>query len=177
MRTVIRRFHRSFSPFLFPLVAVSAVTGIAYRAGKKWFGMDGQTGQTVMEWHTGEWLGPLLSPFYVLLVGGGLLFLVFTGATILLQKSGGSPVRLWHRILGAILLLPLTVTALTGILYKAGQEWFGFSEETSDLLMTIHEGGWLGKNLKVYYSVVLGGGFLAVGLLGLLLKRKPRKAH
>ena len=130
-----------------------------------------------MEWHTGEWLGPLLSPLYVLLVGGALLSLLYTGASILWQKAGASPVRLWHRILGAILLLPLTATALTGILYKTGQSWFGFSEETSDLLMTIHEGGWLGKNLKVYYSVVIGSGFLAVGLLGLLLKRKPRKGR
>lgn len=177
MRPAIRRIHRKLSPYLFALVAVSAVTGVTYRAGKKWFGMDGQTGQAVMEWHTGEWLGDEVSPFYVLLAGAAMMFLLTTGAALLFQKSGASALRRWHRILGAILLLPLTATALTGILYKAGQAWFGFSEETSDLLMTIHEGGWLGKNLKVYYSVVLGGGLLAVGLLGFLLRKKPRKAR
>ncbi|MFM8363608.1 MAG: PepSY domain-containing protein [Verrucomicrobiota bacterium] len=175
MRPAIRRLHRRLSPFFFALVAVSAVTGIAYRAGKKWFGMDGQTGQAVMEWHTGGWLGEALSPFYVLLAGGALLFLLITGAMLLWQKSGKSPARRWHRILGAILLLPLAATALTGIAYEAGQTWFGISEETADLLMTIHEGGWLGKNLKAYYTVLVGGGLLGLGFLGLGLLRKPRK--
>ena len=175
MHPVIRRLHRKLSPFFFILVAVSAATGIAYRAGKKWFGMDGQTGQVVMEWHTGEWLGESLSPFYVFLAAGSLLFLLITGAVILWKKPGAGPVRLWHRILGAVLLLPLAVTALTGILYEAGESWFGISEESADLLMTIHEGGWLGKDLKVYYSVVVGGGVFVLGFLGLALLRKRRK--
>lgn len=179
MRAAIRRFHRSLAPFIFPLVAVSAVTGVAYRAGKKWCGMDGQTGQALMEWHTGEWLGPALSPLYVLLVGCALLFLLFSGAAMLWQKAGAGQVRLGHRILGAAMLLPLTATAVTGVLYKFGQAWFGISEETADILMTIHEGGWLGKSLKAYYSVVVGGGLFGLGILGLALmsKRKPRKRH
>jgi hypothetical protein len=73
MHPAFRKLHRKLSPYLFALVAVSAFTGVVFRAGKKWFGMDGQTGQSVMEWHTGEWLGPALSPFYVLLAGAALL--------------------------------------------------------------------------------------------------------
>lgn len=177
MRRATRNLHRKLSAFLFPFVAVSAATGIVYRAGKKWFGMDGQAGQAVMEWHTGEWLGPALSPVYVLIAGAALLFILFTGAPMLWQKAGARPLRSWHRILGAALLLPLTATALTGMLYKAGQAWFGISEETADILMTIHDGGWLGSNLKVYYSVVLGGGLLGLGVLGLALipRRKTPK--
>jgi hypothetical protein len=38
--------------------------------------------------------------------------------------------------------------------------------------MTIHEGAWLGRGLKVYYSVVTGCGLLALGIFGLLLRRK-----
>lgn len=174
MRPAIRRLHRKVSPFLFALVAVSAITGIAFRAGKKWFGMDGQTGQAVMEWHTGAWLGEAVSPFYVLLAGGSLLFLLITGAALLWQKAGVLPLRRWHRILGVILLLPLAATAVTGIAFEAGHAWLGMSEETADLLMTIHEGGWLGKKLKAYYSVAVGGGFLALGVLGLALMRRRR---
>lgn len=179
MRPAIRRLHRKLSPFLFALVAVSAITGFTYRAGKKWFGMDGQTGQAVMEWHTGEWLGEAASPFYVLLAGAAMLFLLTTGAMLLFQKSGSSPLRHWHRILGIVLILPLAATALTGVLYKTGQAWFGISEETADLLMTIHEGGWLGKGPKVYYSVMMGCGLLALGVLGIALRRKrhPKPSH
>ena len=174
MSPVFRKLHRKLSPWLFALVAVSAVTGVVFRAGKKWFGMDGQTGQSVMEWHTGEWLGPALSPFYVLLAGAALLFLIITGVAMLWQKGRKGNARTWHRALGVVLLLPLTATAITGMIYKSGQAWFGISEETADLLMTIHEGAWLGRNLKVYYSVVTGCGLLALGLFGLVLLRRKR---
>jgi len=43
-----RKLHRWLSPFLFALLAVSAVTGVAYRAGKKWFGVGGQPRQDLM---------------------------------------------------------------------------------------------------------------------------------
>lgn len=174
MSSLFRSLHRKFSPYVFVLVAVSAATGVAYRAGKKWFGMDGQTGQAVMEWHTGEWLGPSLSPFYVLLTGSALLFLLLTGALMLRPRAGKGTVRTWHRILGLVLILPLSATAITGVLYKAGQAWFGISEETADLLMTIHEGAWLGRSLKAYYSVVTGCGLLALGFFGLALLRRKR---
>ncbi len=174
MQPALRKLHRKLSPCLFALVAVSAVTGVTFRAGKKWFGMDGQTGQSVMEWHTGEWLGPALSPFYVLLAGVALLILVATGADMLWQRSGKGMARTWHRFLGVVLLLPLAATALTGMLYKAGQAWFGISEDTAHVLMTIHEGAWLGRDLKVYYSVLMGCGLLATGFLGLALLRRKR---
>lgn len=169
MHPAFRRFHRRSSPHLFVLVAVSAATGVAYRAGKKWFGMAGQTGQSVMEWHTGEWLGHTLSPFDVLLVGSALLFLLVTGATMQRRRAGKGTLRTWHRILGTVLLLPLAATAITGMLYKTGQAWFGITEETAELLMSIHEGAWLGRSLGAYYSVVMGCALLALGFLGLAL--------
>jgi hypothetical protein len=44
--------------------------------------------------------------------------------------------------------------------------------------MDIHEGGWLGKELKVYYVLAVGLGLLGAGLLGLgiLLPKKRRAA-
>ena len=86
--------------------------------------------------------------------------------------------RLFHRLLGIALLLPLTATALTGMAYKFGEDYFGISEETADLLMDIHEGAWLGKELKVYYVLAVGLGLLGAGLLGLgilLPKKRPAR--
>lgn len=167
-----RKFHRRVAPFLFVLLSVSAVTGIAYRAGKKWFGMDGQTGQAVMAWHTGEWLGPTIAPFYVLLTGAGLLFLLVTGFFMLRQRGGRGTSLWWHRALGAVLALPLALTAVTGVAYELGQSWFGISEEAADFLMTVHEGGWLGRKFKVYYVLVTGSGLLVLGIFGLALMRR-----
>lgn len=174
-RLTARSLHRLLSPVLFIVVGVSAVTGLAFRVGKKWFGLDGQTGEAIMEIHTGEWIGGWASPFYVLLAGTALLFLVFTGLSMLAKGRPRGAVRLWHRVLGGVLLLPLAATAATGMIYQVGHSWFAMSEETSDLLMTIHEGAWLGKNLKVYYVLVTAFGLLALGLSGLKLIA-PRKA-
>jgi len=175
MRPTARKLHRKLSPYLFLLVGLSAITGMAYRAGKKWFGMDSQTGQLVMDWHTGASLGPVLSPFYVILVGAALLFIVITGARMLWPRGGKGTARRWHRVMGGVLLLPLAASAITGVLYQVGQAWFGLSEDTAHLLMTIHEGGWLGRDLKVYYSVTLGSGLLALGFFGLALLRRQRR--
>jgi len=166
---MMRFFHRWVSPWLFVLLAVSAVTGVGYRVGRAWFGLDRQTGNLLMEIHAGEWLGKAGSPFYVLLAGAGLLALVASGAVMLIRGWNAKGVRWWHRLLGAILLLPLTASAVTGILAKWGHEWFGFSKRTGGLLMSIHQGSWLGKEARVYYVLVVGLGLLLLGIMGMRL--------
>jgi len=44
------------------LLALSAVTGLAYRVGKKWFGVDKEGGNFIMSIHTGEWAGSFFLP-------------------------------------------------------------------------------------------------------------------
>lgn len=179
MKKSVRPLHRRLAPWIFALAAVSAVTGILYRLGRAWFGMGKETGNAVLALHTGEWLGPAISPFYVLLVGGGLLFLLGSGGVLLRQGGAKAGARHWHRVAGAVLLLPLTATVVTGILAKLGEEWFGFSDETGKLLMTIHEGRWLGQGGRPFYVLVVGLGLLALGMSGLRLlwpkRRRPGK--
>lgn len=171
-----RALHRRLAPWLFILLALAAVTGLAYRVGKKWFGVDKEAGNFIMSIHTGEWAGSIFSTAQVLVTGFGLLFLLGSGLAIFRKSKSRQPMRLFHRLLGIVLLLPLTATAITGMAYKIGEDYFGISEETADLLMDIHEGGWLGKELKVYYVLAVGLGLLGAGLLGLgilLPKKRP----
>lgn len=176
MKKNLRTFHRRLAPWIFVLAAVSAVTGMVYRIGRAWFGMNKETGNAVLDIHTGEWISPAFSPFYVLLVGGGLLFLLGSGAFLLWQGRAKAGARYWHRVLGAVLLLPLTATVVTGILAKLGEEWFGLSEDTGKLLMTIHEGRWLGQGGRPFYVLLVGLGLLALGVFGLrlLLPKRSR---
>jgi uncharacterized iron-regulated membrane protein len=155
---------------------LSATTGIAYRVGKKWFGMDQKTGHFLMEIHTGEWAGSIFSTIQVLVAGLALLMILATGLSIFRKSKSRQPARLFHRVLGIALILPLAATALTGMAYKIGEEYFQISEDTADLLMDIHEGGWLGQDLKVYYVLVVGLGLLGAGLLGLGILL-PKKRH
>lgn len=176
MKKIIRIFHRRLAPWIFLLAAVSAITGMVYRVGRAWFGMGKETGSAVLDIHTGEWTGSAFSPIYVLLVGGGLLVLLGTGAFLVWQSRAKAGARFWHRVLGAVLLLPLTATVLTGILAKLGEEWFGFSDETGKLLMTIHEGRWLGPGGRPFYVLFVGLGLMALGISGvkLLLQARSR---
>ncbi len=172
----LRLIHRCLAPWLCILLALSAITGVTYRVGRAWFGVEKETGKLLMSIHTGEWAGEIFSTFQILAAGLGLLFLLGSGAVIFLKSKSRQPMRLFHRLLGIVLLLPLTATALTGTAYKLGKDYLGISKEKADFLMHIHEGAWLGKELKVFYVLFMGLGLLAAGLLGLgiLLPKKRR---
>lgn len=171
-----RKLHRRTAPWLFLILAISALTGMGYRIGRKWFGMEKGAAAGLMDLHTGEWLGEGLSPFYVLVAGVGLVFLLATELVMLRQRGSKIPVRVWHRVLGAVLLLPLLATAVTGAAYKVGHSWLGWGKGDGEWLMTIHEGAWLGPDLKPFYVLLTGGGLLALGVLGLAIVLR-KKSH
>lgn len=154
---------------LLVLLSLSAGTGLLYRLGRKWFGMERETGQVILEIHTGEWIGDTFSSYYIQVVGAGLLLLILSGVPMLFKGVAKTQARRWHRFLALVLALPLAATAISGMLYGVGLHWLEFSEETNDLLLSIHEGAWLGPDLKVFYVLLLGTGLLALGLFGLLI--------
>ncbi len=168
-------FHRSILPVLFPLIAFDRCHGhdLPDRAG--WFGMERKTGDLVLDIHTGGWMGDHLSSVYVYLVGLSLIAALLTGATYLLRRGGGAgpaSVTVWW---GWFFLLPLFITATTGVLHEAGETWLPFPESFLKLLMNLHEGRWLGKEGRVYYVIVVGGALLGLGILGLSLWRSGEK--
>jgi len=144
--------------------------------------MGSDVGSRVLDVHTGEWLGGIGSMVYLAVVGLGLLALIATGATLLLNSKSKVSMRLGHRIVALILMLPLAASAVTGLAYKFGHEWFHISDDTADLLMKIHQGGWMGRGAVPFYILFVGLGLLALLWTGLqmtgLLQRKklPRNA-
>ena len=69
-------------------------------------------------------------------------------------------VRQWHRTLAPIVLLPLVVTVTTGVSYRIAKNWFGLSRDQVHLLMSIHEGEYLGQTLEPLYVLLNGLGLL-----------------
>ena len=173
-----RNLHRKISLWLVPFLLVSAATGVTYRIGRAWFGMSSKSGGDVLSIHTWDWLGNVPSLAILWVVGSGLLFLCFSGLQMLWQSRkrlfhSPQKFRVFHRLAGAMFVLPLMATAVTGIAYKTG-EACDFSDETLDFLMVIHEGAWLGNALKPYYVLLLGGGMLWLVISGLkiVLRKK-----
>lgn len=169
-----RKFHRILSLWLLIPLLLSAVTGMAYRIGRTWFGISKEAGHRILEFHDGKWLGDAFSTAYVIVAGLGLLALVATGFHFI--RIGRAPGRrlTWHRILGIVFLLPLATTAITGITYKLGKDWFGFSETSLKLVMNIHQGTWLGPDARAYYILIIGAGLLSLGITGLGMAFRKR---
>ena len=68
--------------------------------------------------------------------------------------------RQWHRTLAPIVLLPLVVTVTTGVSYRIAKNWFGLSRDQVHILMSIHEGEYLGETLEPLYVLFNGLGLL-----------------
>ena len=60
---------------------------MGYHFGELVFDFEESTLKLLMTIHQGSWLGPKLRPFYIILVGGGLLMLIVTGVSMLRGKS------------------------------------------------------------------------------------------
>ena len=168
LKAKLRIFHRKIAPWVLPLLLLSAATGLIYRIGRAWFGMSKETGGKILHLHSGEWLGEDGSVIYLFITGGILLFLIFSGLWMYLTSKSPKPgPRKSHRVLSIVFSLPLIVTAVTGIAYQAGGKWFNAGEGTMKLLMSLHQGTWLGNTWRPFYILFIGLGLIGLCLTGL----------
>jgi uncharacterized iron-regulated membrane protein len=103
---------------------ISLTTGIAYRVGRSWFGMEKPAGQRILNFHTGMVLGETTSLLYTAVTGLGLLALALSGAWLLWRSRASRGARRWHRTAAWLLLPPLLATSITGLGYHFGELWF-----------------------------------------------------
>lgn len=173
--SALRNLHRQLAPWLLPFLLLSAVTGIIYRIGRSWFGFTKDTGNEVLYFHTGAWFGFHGSVIYVILLGAGLLFLVLSGLRMWqTSRAPEAKVRKSHRLFGVLFSLPLIVTAVTGIAYHVGDHWLQADEKVLKIIMNLHQGSWLGPDLRPFYILLVGGGLIFISVSGLRLWLKMR---
>ena len=82
----LRRLHGAVAPFVLAPLVITVCSGMAYRLLKDWAGLGRDQLHVLMVLHEGEWLGTHLEPFYVLLNGLGLLWMLISGGTLVLQR-------------------------------------------------------------------------------------------
>jgi len=68
--------------------------------------------------------------------------------------------RKFHATLAPFVLLPLIITAFTGVSYRLSKDWFNLPRDQVHWLMVIHEGEYLGDQLKSFYVLLNGLGLL-----------------
>ncbi|MGL5032635.1 MAG: hypothetical protein ACRC6M_02405, partial [Microcystaceae cyanobacterium] len=74
-----------------------------------------------------------------------------------------------------ILLLPLFVSASTGVIYRISRAWFNLPKEQVKIFMDIHQGSYLGPSLRVIYVLLVGLGLLVILATGLQMTGIFRK--
>ena len=77
--------------------------------------------------------------------------------------------RKLHRFIAPIIFIPLFATGFTGISYRVAKSWFGASDKLGYLLMYIHQGTFLGKELRVLYVLLNGLGLIAMLISGIVM--------
>ena len=82
----IRELHKSIAPIVLLPLTVTVLTGVIYRLGKSWFDLSRDQVHFLMVIHEGEYLGQTLEPIYVLLNALGLIWMLVTGATMLINS-------------------------------------------------------------------------------------------
>ena len=82
----VRRLHGAVAPLVLAPLLLTVCSGMAYRLLKDWAGLGHDQLHVLMVLHEGEWLGKALEPFYVLLNGLGLLWMLISGTGLLLQR-------------------------------------------------------------------------------------------
>ncbi|HEY9889059.1 MAG TPA: hypothetical protein V6D02_11705 [Candidatus Obscuribacterales bacterium] len=90
---LIRQLHRTVAPIVLLPLLITVTTGVTYRLSKDWLGLSRDQVHFLMTLHEGEYLGPALEPFYVLLNGLGLVWMLVTGGVMVWQN--------WRRSLKA----------------------------------------------------------------------------
>ncbi|MEY4353140.1 MAG: hypothetical protein RLZZ609_1381 [Cyanobacteriota bacterium] len=160
------RLQRRIAPLLMAPLLLAAVTGVAGRLGRSWFGLPKSVANRLFSIHAGGFLAEPLEPFYVLAMGLGLVGLLVTGAQLLPLLARRRPAqgeRLLHGQLALVSLVPLLLTAVSGVLFRMLDAWSPLPAARFRWLMALHQVGWLGPQLKPVYVLLVG-----VGLVGLL---------
>ena len=166
-----RSLHRRLAPVIMLPLVLTVLSGMAFRVGRSWFGLSGDFGRWMMAVHEGRYLGEPLVPLYVLSVGLALLAMIGSGLSLL----GRGKLRSWHARLAPLLVAPLLVSAITGISFRLGKAWFALPAPAARWLLQLHQGSYLGKDLRVFYVLLLGLGALALLGTGLGMTRVWRR--
>ncbi|OIP75836.1 MAG: hypothetical protein AUK48_06680 [Oscillatoriales cyanobacterium CG2_30_44_21] len=74
-----------------------------------------------------------------------------------------------HRFIAPILVLPLLLTTITGVIYRVGRSWFGMSKDLGKVLLDIHQGSFLGSDLRTFYVFLDGLGLIGLIVTGIVM--------
>ena len=80
--------------------------------------------------------------------------------------------RQFHKLLAPWVLLPLFISATSGLFYRILKDLFGYTRDEVHWLMALHEGEWLGDNGELIYVILNSLGLIWMLITGLQMFSK-----
>lgn len=178
MNRVFRKLNLKIAPILLLPLIITSITGIILGLGTR-FGLLPQIiVNALLIIHQGRFLGEKLAPFYVLILGLGVLTI---GLTILIKirdnlifKQAKSSAVNVYKTLALIIVFPLAICVETGVAYRLGTDWIKMTNEQTAIFLSMHTGKPLTTILGIIYTLVTGFGLILLSILGTETKRVPK---
>ncbi len=170
MNRAFRKLHLRIAPILLIPLLATAITGILAGLVNR-FGLPDILIDGLIMIHQGNFLGRKLVPFYVLLMGLGILALGLTtlinGRDNLIFRQTKSNIASIYKSLALILVFPLAVCVETGVAYRLGTDWLNMPKEQTAIFLAIHSGAPLGTILGILYIFITGLSLIALSIIGI----------
>lgn len=170
MNKVFRRSNLNIARVLFIPLLVTAITGILLGSSDRFGGLPPAVDKVLIVIHQGEFLGRKLVPFYVLLMGLGVLVIGLTTSiesrdNLVSPKAKPNTIGI-HKILALVVAFPLAICVETGVAYRLGADWLKMSPQQTAIFLSIHTGATLGLLLGIFYTLVTGLSLIALSFIG-----------
>lgn len=170
MNKVFRKLNLRIAPILlFPLLMTS-LTGIILGLGNRFGVLPKIVVDALLVIHQGGFLGKKLVPFYILLLGLGV---VAIGLNILIKvrdiliSRKVKPIAInIYKIVALILIFPLGVCVETGVAYRLGTDWLDMTNQQTAIFWDLHTGTPLETIIGISYTLVTGFGLIVLSILG-----------
>jgi len=173
-----RQLHRTLAWAIALPLLLTASTGMLYRFMRNVLGYEKHQVHWLMDLHQGEFYhSEVLSVLYVVLLAGGALTMLITGYTMVARQRTSfftlktpTTAREFHQTAASIVLPLLTISTVTGAIWKICWSVFGIQDkEKVGWLLTIHQGSYI-PNLTVPYTLCIFVFVVCLALSGLLLQ-------
>ncbi|MGL6338528.1 MAG: GGDEF domain-containing protein [Waterburya sp.] len=170
MNRVFRKLNLQIAPILlFPLLMTS-LTGIVLGLGNRFGILPTVIINALLVIHQGRFLGAKIAPFYVLLLGLGVLVIslniLLKVRDILASKRAKPLVVNIYKIAALILIFPLGVCVETGVAYRLGTDWLGMTNQQTAIFESMHSGEPLVMVLGILYTLVTGFSLILLSIIG-----------
>lgn len=170
MNRVFRKLNLQIAPILlFPLLMTS-LTGIVLGLGNRFGILPTVIINALLVIHQGRFLGAKIAPFYVLLLGLGVLVIslniLLKVRDILASKRIKPLVVNIYKIAALILIFPLGVCVETGVAYRLGTDWLGMTNQQTAIFESMHSGEPLVMVLGILYTLVTGFSLILLSIIG-----------